>query len=144
MSRKFIAAILAASIAITSFAAAPARAASDEDIAKFLFGAAALAIIGKAINDSNRDQTTRFPDKEIIVTPRPDRRKVLPRRCVTRANTALGNNTRVLRAKCLKRHYQRANRLPNSCRLPIWTQNGRKPAYLARCLRDRGYTIARP
>lgn len=144
MSRKFIAAILAASMAITSFTAAPARAASDEDIAKFLFGAAALAITGKAISDNNRNQATRFPDSEVVVTPRPNRNKVLPRRCVTRGKTALGNNTRVLRAKCLNRHYARANRLPLSCRLPVWTQNGRKPAYLARCLRDRGYSIARP
>lgn len=144
MSRKFIAAILAASMAITSFTAAPARAASDEDIAKFLFGAAALAIIGKAISDNNRNDVNRYRNRELVVTPRPRDRKVLPRRCVKRANTALGNNTRVLGAKCLNRHYKRADRLPISCRLPMWTQNGRKPAYLVRCLRDRGYSIARP
>lgn len=138
MSRKFIASVLAAALTITSISAAPARAASDEDIAKFLFGATALVILGKALSDNNDRR-----DRDVVHTPRPKPRKVLPRRCVTRATTALGSNTKVLRAKCLNRHYQHADRLPNACRLPIWTQNGRKKGYLARCLRDRGYTIAR-
>jgi hypothetical protein len=54
MSRKFIAAIVAGSIAITGFASAPANA-SDRDIVRFLAGATALVIIGKAISD-DRDR----------------------------------------------------------------------------------------
>jgi hypothetical protein len=136
MSRKFIATILAASIAITSFTVAPARAASDDDVAKFLFGIATLAIIGKAISNNDRDR-----DHDVVVRPQPNNRKVLPRRCLTRAETAVGNK-RVMRAKCLNRHYARAERLPQSCRLPYWTNKGRKPGYLMRCLRDRGYRVA--
>lgn len=50
MSRKFIAAILAGSIAITGLSFTPAQA-SDRDIVRFLAGATALVIIGKAISD---------------------------------------------------------------------------------------------
>jgi hypothetical protein len=136
MSRPFIAAILATSLAITSFAAAPARAANNEDLAKFLFGATALVIIGKALSDNDRNKANH---SETRPRPRPYNKKELPRRCLTRAETAVGE-ARVYRAKCLNRHYSRADRLPQACRLPIWTHKGRKPGYLARCLRDRGYT----
>ncbi len=53
MSRKFIASVLAASLAITSFSAAPAKAGND-DLVKFLAGATALIIIGKALDGKGR------------------------------------------------------------------------------------------
>ena len=52
--RKFIATILAASIAITGFTAAPARADSD-DYVKVIAGIAALAVIGSVIADKDDD-----------------------------------------------------------------------------------------
>lgn len=52
MSRKFIATIVAGAIAITGFTAAQAQA-GDRDLARFLAGATALVIIGKAISDNN-------------------------------------------------------------------------------------------
>lgn len=55
MSRKFIAAVLAVSTTLAAFSAAPARAASDEDVARFLGSAAALFIIGKAIESARDD-----------------------------------------------------------------------------------------
>lgn len=51
--RKFIALVVAAAIAITGFSAAPARA--DEDVAKFIAGAALLGILGAAINNARKD-----------------------------------------------------------------------------------------
>ena len=54
MHRKFIAVVLAASVAITGFSAAPARA--DEDVAKFIAGVVALGLIGAAINDAKDDK----------------------------------------------------------------------------------------
>lgn len=65
MSRKFIAAVLAVSTAIAGFSAAPARAASEEDIARLLAGAATIFIIGKAIQ-SSRDNDS--DDKKKVVT----------------------------------------------------------------------------
>lgn len=52
MSRKFIATIVAGAIAITGFTAAQAEA-GNRDLARFLAGATALVIIGKAISDNN-------------------------------------------------------------------------------------------
>ena len=46
MSRKFIAAVLAISTTLATFSAAPARAASEEDIAKILGAAATIFILG--------------------------------------------------------------------------------------------------
>lgn len=56
MSRKFIAAIVAGSIAITGFSAAHANA-SDRNLKRFVVGAAALAILGAAINEGSRSRT---------------------------------------------------------------------------------------
>lgn len=55
MSRKFIAAVLAVSTTIAAFTAAPARAGSEEDIARILGAAATIFIIGKAIQSSRKD-----------------------------------------------------------------------------------------
>ena len=51
--KSFIASIMAAAIALTTFSAAPARA--GDDAAKIIAGVAALAIIGAAIADSKND-----------------------------------------------------------------------------------------
>lgn len=58
MSRKFITIILSAAIAVTGFTAPPAQA-GDDDIAKWIAGAAALAIIGAAINENNNNNNNR-------------------------------------------------------------------------------------
>lgn len=65
MSRKFIASVLAASLAVTSFSAIPARADGD-DLVKFLAGATALVIIGNALDDnksSRREASRRDNDR---------------------------------------------------------------------------------
>jgi len=51
MTRIFTAALLAASLGFTSISAAPA-AASERDVARFVAGAIALAIIAKAVKNS--------------------------------------------------------------------------------------------
>ena len=50
MSRKFITTIVAGAIAITGFSTAQAQA-GDRDLVRFLAGATALVIIGKALSD---------------------------------------------------------------------------------------------
>ena len=63
MHRKFIALIIAASLAVTGLSAAPARA-DAEDAAKVIAGVAALAILGAAIADAkdDKDRVTRNRD----------------------------------------------------------------------------------
>ena len=170
MSRKFIAAVLAVSTAIATFSAAPARALSDEDIAKLLAGAATVFIIGRAIDssrdkdrDKDRDKTYKRSDtttysqtyrpfrnidtyREIPkVVPRNthkhDRYAALPRKCVRRVEG--GHVKRVVMGRCLERHYHSARALPNRCRMRVSTQRGIRPAYSLPCLRHRGYTLAR-
>ena len=58
MSRKFIALVLAASIAVTGFSASTARASDAEAIVKFVGTAATLYVIGNAIKES-REKDTR-------------------------------------------------------------------------------------
>ena len=163
MSRKFIASILAASLALTSFTAAPARA-SDRDLVQFLAGATALIIIGSALNDSrqqttvnqpqprNRDQYRHQADRRYETDRRhhddwrsPDRGRSiapLPGGCMIRANTRYGHQ-RVFGARCLEVHYSQANRLPDACRTRIWDRDGRRPGYLASCLKQRGFRARR-
>lgn len=171
MSRKFIATILAASLAITTVAAAPARADND-DLARFLVGTTALFIIGSALSDNNRQgaqtrnnnptppsrgHTPHQPhsqpygqpytqphnprNTQPTSWPRQDTAE-LPRGCMIGANTSQGY-TRVFGARCLNTHYAQANRIPRACRTEIWDQDGRRPGYTARCLRDHGFRTNR-
>lgn len=55
MSRKFISLVLAASLAVAGFSAAPARAGNN-DVAKVLAGLAAVAVIGAVIHENKKDR----------------------------------------------------------------------------------------
>jgi len=87
MSRRFIAIVLAVSTTIAGFSAAPARAASEEEIARLLAGAATVFIIGKAIqsardkdrDDDKRKVVTRHDPKPKIYTHKNHIPKVIPR-----------------------------------------------------------------
>lgn len=165
MSRKFIAAVLAVSTAIATFSAAPARAASEEDIARILGAAATVFIIGKAIEHArDKDRKDRKKDKYVErshghkpyveqkhhrplpqVVPRHARphhgRAALPAKCVRRISG--GHVNRVVMERCLDRRYRSAHSLPRSCRMAVETHRGRQTAYALPCLRHRGYTVAR-
>lgn len=163
MSRKFIAAVLAVSTAIAGFSAAPARAASEDDIAKLLAGAATIFIIGKAIENSrDKDRKDKTHKKKTVkkhythpnvidhrpipkVVPRHrhqfDRYTALPRKCVRRIEG--GHVKRVVMGRCLERNYNSARALPRACRMKVATQRGTRRAYALPCLRHRGYTLAR-
>ncbi|WP_439123691.1 hypothetical protein [Marivita sp.] len=168
MSRKFIAVVLAVSTTIAAFSAAPARAASEDDIAKLLAGAATVFIIGKAIQ-SSRDNDRKEKSKTIThykphhqsgqkpkssvkvhqkpipkVVPRdvrPRHRDVLPSQCVRRIQG--GHVNRVVMSRCLSRNNISARSLPKACRMKVETRRGATHAYALPCLRHRGYTLAR-
>lgn len=162
MSRKFIGFVLAVSTAIAGFSAAPARAASEEDIARLLAGAATVFIIGKAIqsardkddDDDRRKVITRHdPTPKIYshqnhipkVVPRGnkhrDRAAVLPARCVQEVRG--GRPNRVVMGRCLERNHVNTRALPKACRMNVETRRGTTRAYALPCLRHRGYTLAR-
>ncbi|SEQ00889.1 hypothetical protein [Thalassovita taeanensis] len=157
MSRKFIATILAASLAITGFSTAPAQAGND-DLAKFLAGAAALVIIGSAIDDNKNRKvvTRRYDDNRYYGTTNQhqhryqhqyERRSApLPRYDDKRYNDRGRNQAKSrdhrpsgANDRHAARTHPRARALPEQCRLP-----GRgKAAYSAKCLNRYGYRADR-
>lgn len=169
MSRKFISTVLAASLAITAFAAKPVEAASEEDIARILAGAATIFIIGKAIQ-SSRDNDKDDKKKSKSHKDRKDRDRYkpqkhmsrkhdrydrhdhgrrsygnraapLPQHCQVTARTRSGHET-LFGARCLDRSYQSARRLPGECLRDVRSFRGERQAYSGHCLRARGYTTA--
>lgn len=143
LHRQFIAAVLAAAVAVTGLTAAPARA--DNDAAKVIAAVAALAIIGAAVADANKSKRP----KVIYRTP-----------------PAYGHHKQHVRHKGYKTHkrhkadkrHDRYNRhvepyrghrqggavpyraqkrvaLPNAC---LIANNGGRAVYSARCLERRG------
>ncbi len=152
MSRKFITSILIAAVTVTGFSlsAAPAKA-GNEDIAKLLFGAATLVIIGKAISDNNNSghtTTRRDSVPTYHVTPKPTtkpkphrNRKALPASCLRQHYTNNGR-VRMMSNHCLSQKGTHVSRLPESCKIRVRTDRGTQRGYQMRCLRNNGYTLA--
>lgn len=80
MSRKFIATIVAASIAVTGFGAAPARA-DDDDVRRALAAILGLAVVGAIIHESKKDDhvVTRHKPRTVYNPPRPRHAHPKPR-----------------------------------------------------------------
>ncbi|WP_417722418.1 hypothetical protein [Salipiger sp.] len=161
MSRKFIAAVLAVSLSVTGFAAAPARA-DNKDTARALAAAATLFIIGSALADNAGRATVRVgsqPQLPRPYTPRdawrdqrlprvvgrapqqpPRARVTLPRSCMLEVRG--GSMRYVMGERCLERSGVRLHDLPRSCRTDVMTRQGRARAYVAGCLQNAGFTIS--
>lgn len=148
---RFIALVLALSVAITSLAAAPARA--NDDLGRFIAGVVALGIIGAAINDAKddrdrrRDRVQRRHDNAGIIHAQPIkplpqrlRRYDLPGECM-RSLRSGGEQTRFMAKRCLRRNYAFANELPGQCRITVANGNQRRQGYRPRCLRRHGFRI---
>lgn len=154
MSRKFITTIVAAAIAVTTISATPAFAdghrTRDDQLGALLLGAAAIFVIGKAINDRKKREnkaqvTTRNVAPQYTPQhsepPRATRKSVLPAYCVRNLNTADGRQ-RVVGLLCLERNYGNVDHLPRNCLRGVETRNGQRWGYAPRCLRRNGYRIA--
>ncbi|MEX0338233.1 MAG: hypothetical protein AB3N11_04250 [Arenibacterium sp.] len=152
MHRKFIALIVSSAIGVTALAA-PARAADAEDIAGALFGIAALALIGKALSDRDKDKVVvtqpSHPSHTKPVRPLKPRplppavsRFDLPAHCL-RDFQVNRDRVRLLGAGCLRRHYRHVNSLPYACQFQFNHYNRSYTTYEPLCLRERGYRITR-
>lgn len=159
MSRPFIAAVLAVSMALTGFAAAPARAEQD-DTARKLRNAAALLIIGSALanahsgraqDDGGRRAHAPTPYRgqglpHVVGRPNgpnirvPGRQVTLPRSCLLEVSG--GQMRYVMGARCLSRNGVSTHSLPRRCKTEVRSRQGRSEAYAAGCLRDAGFRIA--
>lgn len=171
MTRKFISVLCAAAVGVTAFSAAPARA-DDDDLARALAAVLGVAILGKIIHESQKDDapkvTRRYDPKPEYrshqprhverdhgrIQPRdlPRRvqrdtrrrvdRRLLPGQCLRSHNTQLGRIV-MMGKRCLEANYRFSNRLPQACAQRIRTHEGKRQGYDARCLRQNGYRLTR-
>jgi Ni/Co efflux regulator RcnB len=147
--KKILITALAASLALTSLTAAPARAGSD-DVGKILLGAGALFIIGSALSrhhDRDRHVTRRHVHRPHIDQDWNGRglhlrhnHRVLPRVCL-RQNRWGGGPHRVMFRRCLANNMHRIGRLPGVCQFRLHTHRGTRHAFSPRCLRRHGWVI---
>ncbi len=126
MTKKLMATVLAASLALTSIGATPAMAKPNDGV-RILQGLAALYIISRVIKDNKR----------------PSRRAAaptLPNRCLKTFYTGRGT-TRAYGAHCVSQYAPRLS-LPQQCKRRISTDYGRRNVYGPNCLREHGYSVA--
>lgn len=102
--------------------AAPARAQSTDDLVRFLLGAAALAIIVRAIDDNHSPQYLGD--------------RVLPGACLETVRLQ-GREVDVYNRNCLRRAGYR--NLPDWCEVSYRTANGRRHGFESRCMYRAGY-----
>lgn len=162
INKRFISAIAALSIGLTSLVAAPARA-GQYDTERALAALLGLAVIGAIVAEDRKDRrrddnvsrrNTRVHDglrdgqlrRQPSLEPRPlpsrVNRKLLPQRCLRSFDTDRGQ-ARVFGARCLDRHYSYSNNLPQRCERRVRTDRGVRYGYGARCLSKFGYQMAR-
>jgi len=126
MTKKIMATVLAATIALTSFTAMPV-AAKPNDGVRILQGLAALYIISRVVKHNKRS-------KPVAVAP------TLPNRCLKTYYTPDGTR-RAYGAHCVGKYAPRLS-LPQQCKSRIWTDRGRRNVYGPNCLSQFGYNVA--
>jgi hypothetical protein len=129
VSRRLKLIISAGAVALAGLAAsaAPARAQSSDDLIRFLLGAAAVAVVVRAIDgsaSSSRVSRGRLPHG------------VLPEACL---ETVRLNRRHVdlYHAGCLG--WYGIDRLPRRCETRIPTDRGMRSYHLAQCLHEAGW-----
>ncbi|TCM87567.1 hypothetical protein [Rhodovulum steppense] len=138
MPRFFLAPLLAAAVALTPIAAAPARAA--DDLARILLGAAAVYVIVDKL-ESNRRAVNRVEKSQAAGWQSPrgyNRHQVIPASCVRTINTRRGPE-RVVTERCLRNEGIR--RLPDRCEISVRGNRGSVDAYRLSCLQNAGYRV---
>lgn len=152
MTRKLIATVLAASMALTAVGTAPARAADSGEIGRFLLGAGTLFVIGNALNNSNnkrRHTTNRNHGTYYSTTPpmkhdpgpprhRTRTHKVVPGACLQNNRYQQGPR-RFFSKRCLSQYNVR--RLPGGCLTSVYSKHGYRSVYAARCLKQNGWVV---
>lgn len=119
-----------------------ARASQNNDVGKLIFGLAAVAIIGAAIDANNRrpelvvaDPQPRERDHDRI---RSNRVEPLPAQCRVQVPGRHGV-TEIYGQRCLNRNFSRADRLPEVCAVRVQGEHRDRRGYAPDCLRQFGY-----
>ncbi len=146
MTKKIIASVLAATIAMTSVGATPAIAKPSEGV-RILQGLAALYVISRVIEgnkDDRRPAMTPNPRQDHVTRNPPRQRRHMlnvPSQCLKTFNTRRGE-TQAYGSRCVKNNAPRLS-LPQDCKRRISTDRGRRIVYGRHCLRQHGYSVAR-
>lgn len=126
--RRAVGALSGAALVVAAVVsgAAPARA-SNEDLIRFLLGAATVAVIVRSFNDRNPEPTRRYRSNEV------------PAHC---AETLRVRNRDVTayNAHCLSR--AGVTNLPRQCLESVRTNRGSRDVYGERCLERSGFRVA--
>ncbi|MFQ5623539.1 MAG: hypothetical protein ACE5FS_09095 [Paracoccaceae bacterium] len=141
MFRTLTASVLVAAVALAGVSATPARA--NDDLAKILAGAAAIFIIGKAIessNDNNRRRKATVSSRAATATHRCERKyfrngrwhSYYDRRCLARYDRQRGYDRD--RWHDRYRDHDRRFAKPRVCLRQRWTRNGWVTYYDKPCL----------
>ncbi len=142
MHRKFFALLIASAMVIAAADLRTAQAADADDIAKWVAGLTALAIIGKAVSDNDNERSHRHQTRP---GKKPHhQRHLLPVRC-RRVGDLQGRRIRGLAAGCLRRNGVDLQALPRACvvRFRDRSRGRRMTLFTGRCLHQQGYHLAR-
>lgn len=135
MKKSIVTTIVAASIALTSFAATPAFAGKKEDdFVRLLAGAAVIYMLSQqAQRNNNAPVQRRAPPRQT--------RKALPARCRVDYQNNRGRWRVGYLRRCTQNNVFRPGRLPQACIRDGWTNRGHRKIYNRHCMRQRGWQV---
>ncbi|WP_425040519.1 hypothetical protein [Primorskyibacter sp. S187A] len=133
--------MLAASLAVTSISATPARAELN-DIEKLIFGATTLFILGAAIEAEKRDnkKSKKHKKHSSKKSGKKHAKAPLPRFCLRTVRSYQGDR-RLFGQRCLQNNYRQVNALPGRCKTFVQGPRGTRIGYRPRCLKNAGYRV---
>jgi hypothetical protein len=147
-SKHFIATVMGLAMTVTSISAMPARALSEQDLAKLLFGATALVIIGAAVNNDKKHKPApvarehHSKPRETHRAPR-SARHALPARCGRTFRLQGGHRVHAYGKNCLSQANVNQRHLPSECRFNATNQYGRTVrGYKTHCLKRNGFDVS--
>ena len=158
MFKPLIAGITALSLTLATTTPLHAQGIDRDDVGKLLFGLAAIAVIGTAIDQNRNRNRDRNRTTQAHQTPRSgginpnnswsdlnreheannNGRRTLPRSCLQTVETRFGNQ-RLFGQRCLERNFRHVNRLPDRCAVRVYTTNGPRRGFDPHCLREQGF-----
>jgi hypothetical protein len=126
--------LLSVVLALGAVGASTTQARADSgDAVRIIGGLVALYAIGRAIENSNREQPTRN-----YHTPTRPRQLVAPARCFIEGQDRNGYYRGYVR-RCMQNNAQHAQLLPSNCLRRVQTQRGERMIYGGRCLAQNGW-----
>lgn len=142
MFKTAIAGVTALSLTLASATPAQAGGISQEDLGKLLFGLVAVATIGTAIKNNDRNRQVRNTPQSEQPPQRTRNQNRLPRRCVDSVDTWYGAQ-QIVDRDCLEQRYRHVAQLPRQCQVRVYTNRGPRNGFDPHCLRDEGYRLRR-